>query len=388
MDVADQKDFFANTEYYLSGGIESVLVNSNIKFLLELDLTEIDMRYLCGSILLGLGLISAPLAVAGNLQTVVAKRVVMPLEYQVDGVVEARRKATISAEVAGKVEAVYFDVDDTVQQGDIVLRIHDLEYRAGREQARAVFAEAKANLQEMQLEYDRNADLRHQKLISQAVFDKTNASLKAIQARMTSAQAELAQAEEQLNHTVVRAPYGGVVVERHVEPGEYTRPGEPFMTGYVPDQLRVNVSVSQSIIASLRSGRGARVILLENGNSVEVERITIHPFADSRSHSFPVRLDLAPAKERLFPGMLVKVVVDIGDTTRLLLPRQAMVSRSEINAVYVADKEGRLALRQVRHGARFGDQIEILAGLDDGEAVALDPVRAGIVLKRQQDPSR
>ncbi len=346
------------------------------------------MRYLCGSILLGLGLISAPLAVAGNLQTVVAKRVVMPLEYQVDGVVEARRKATISAEVAGKVEAVYFDVDDTVQKGDVVLRIRDLEYRAHLEQARAALAEARANRQEVQLEYDRNADLRHQKLISQAVFDKTNASLKAVQARMTSAQAELAQAKEQLNHTVVRAPYGGVVVERHVEPGEYTRPGEPFMTGYAPDQLRVNVSVSQSIIASLRSARQARVVLLENGNSVEVERITIHPFADSSSHSFPVRLDLAPAKDRLFPGMLVKVVVDIGDTTRLLLPRQAMVSRSEINAVYVADEEGRLALRQVRRGARFGDQIEILAGLDDGETVALDPVRAGIELKRQQDPDR
>ena len=267
------------------------------------------MRYLCGTFLLALGLTSAPLAAAGELQTVVAKRVAMPLEYQVDGVVEARRKATISAEVAGKIEAVYFDVDDTVQQGDVVLRIRDLEYRAHLEQARAALAEAKANLQEMQLEYDRNADLRQQKLISQAVFDKTNASLKAVRARMTSEQAELAQAEEQLNHTVVRAPYAGVVVERHVEPGEYVRPGEPIMTGYAPDQLRVNVSVSQSVITSLRNGRRARVVLLENGNSVEIERITIHPFADSSSHSFPVRLDLAPAKDRLFPGMLVKVVV-------------------------------------------------------------------------------
>ena len=346
------------------------------------------MRYLCGTILLGLGLISAPFAQAAELQTVSAKRVVMPLEYRVDGVVEARRKATISAEVAGKIEAVYFDVDDTVKQGEIVLRIRDLEYRASLEQARAALAGATANLQEMKLEYDRNADLRRQKLISQAVFDKTNAGLKAAQARLTSAQAELAQAEEQLAHTVVRAPYGGVVVERHVEPGEYTRPGEPFMTGYAPDQLRVNVNVSQSVIASLRIGRRARVVLLDNGNSVDVERITIHPFADSKSHSFPVRLDLAPATDRLFPGMLVKVVVDIGDTARLLVPSRAMVSRSEINAVYTADKEGRLALRQVRPGSRFGDQIEILAGLDDGESIALDPVRAGIELKRQQEADR
>lgn len=346
------------------------------------------MLYLCRFTLLVSGLLVASMVIADNLPTVIAKRVTMPLEYQVDGVVEARRKATIAAEVAGKVEAVYFDVDDTVQQGDVVLRIRDLEYRARLEQARAALAEAQANLQEVKLEYDRNADLRRKKLISQAVFDKTNASLKAVQARMTSTQAALEQAREQLNHTVVRAPYGGVVVERHVEPGEYTRPGEPFMTGYAPGQLRVSVNVSQSIIASLRNGRPARVVLLEDGNSVAVERITIHPFANSKSHSFPVRLDLAPATDRLFPGMLVKVVVDIGDTTRLLLPSQAIVSRAEISAVYVVGQEGRWALRQVRRGARFGDQIEILAGLDDGETVALDPVRAGIELKRQQGVDR
>ena len=351
------------------------------------------MLYLCRSTLFVPGLFAALLftasmVMAGNLPTVVVKQVTMPREYQVDGVVEARRMATISAEVAGKIEAVYFDVDDTVQQGDVVLRIRDLEYRARLKQTRAALAEANANLQEAKLEYDRNADLRRQKLISLAVFDKTNARLKAVQAHVTSAQAELAKAEEQLTHTVVRAPYSGVVVERHVEPGEYTRPGEPFMTGYAPDQLRVNVSVSQSVIASLRDGRPVRVVLLENGNSVEVERVTIHPFADSSSHSFPVRLDLAPTKDRLFPGMLVKVVVDIGDMTRLLLPRQAMVSRSEINAVYVVDQDGRLTLRQVRPGSDFGDQVEILAGLDNGEIIALDPVRAGIELKRQQDADR
>jgi hypothetical protein len=71
-----------------------------------------------------------------------------------------------------------------------------------------------------------------------------------------------------------------------------------------------------------------------------------------------------------------------------LVPSQALVSRAEIDALYVVDKEGRLALRQVRRGSRFDDQIEILAGLDAGENIALDPVRAGIELKRQQDADR
>jgi multidrug efflux pump subunit AcrA (membrane-fusion protein) len=83
--------------------------------------------------------------------------------------------------------------------------------------------------------------------------------------------------------------------------------------------------------------------------------------------------------------MLVKVALTIGSVDRLLLPQQALVSRSEVNAVYVIGDHGRLAFRQVRPGNRFGEQVEILAGLDENETVALDPVRAGIEHKRQLD---
>jgi len=332
---------------------------------------------------LALVLASGQAAAVDVLPTIAATVVVMPLEYQVDGVVEARRQATLSSEVAGKIEAVFFDVDDTVEKGDVVLKIRDREYRAQLKKARATLEEARANLQEMRLAHERNDGLRKQKLISQAVYDKSSASLKAAQARASSAEANLVLAEEQLGYTVVRAPYSGVVVERHVEVGESTRPGQPFMTGYAPGQLRVSANVPQSIVARLRIERMVRVVLLEDGRSLDVERITIHPFADPQNHSFPVRLDLPPSKDTLYPGMLVKVVVTIGESRRLLVPQRALVSRSEVNAVYLQDSAGKLVFRQVRPGNLYADQVEILAGLDAGETVVLDPVRAGIQMKRQ-----
>jgi multidrug efflux pump subunit AcrA (membrane-fusion protein) len=82
--------------------------------------------------------------------------------------------------------------------------------------------------------------------------------------------------------------------------------------------------------------------------------------------------------------MLVKVALTTGDTQRLLLPQQALVSRSEVNAVYVIDDDGAISLRQVRPGNRFGEQVEILAGLSVDERVALDPVLAGIEYKRRE----
>ncbi len=334
-------------------------------------------------VLVILGLLVASRLAAAPVETLVAERIVQPLEYRVDGVVEARRQATLSAQVAGEVEAVYFDVDDFVEQGSVVMKIRDRDYRARLEQARAALAEAEAALREARLEFRRSEDLRKQKLISQAQFDRAEASLAAAVARTDSATAAVVGAEELLGYTVLRAPYSGVVVERHVEPGESMQPGQPIITGYAEGELRVSADVPQSQIDALRRLREVRVIRLEDGVSMAVEKITIHPFANPANHSFRVRLDLPSQASGLYPGMLVDVALAVGETERLLLPSAVLVSRSEVNAVYVADADGRLSLRQVRPGNRFGERIEILAGLEAGERVALDPVQAGIELKRQ-----
>jgi len=333
---------------------------------------------------LGIGLAGPFVGAAESLPQFTAVSISMPLEYEVDGVVEARRQATLSAEISGKIESVSFDIDDKVNKGAVVIRIRDLEYRARLRKARAALTEARANLVESELRYERSEGLLNKKLIAQSAFDEVDANLKAAQARVVSAQADLAQAEELLGHTVVRAPYGGVVVQRHVEPGESIQPGQPIMTGYDPDSLRVSANLPQSIIDSLRQRREARVLLLEDGSSLPLDRITIHPFANPRNHGFAVRLDLSPGHRQLYPGMLVKVAVSIGEISRLLVPRQALVSRSEVNALYLKRADGRLDFRQVRSGNQYGDQVEILAGLDAGEIVVLDPVRAAIELKRQR----
>ncbi len=322
-------------------------------------------------------------AAAETLARLIVEPTAMSLERELDGVVEARRQATLSAEVAGKIEAVNFDVDDYVEQGQVVLRIRDREYRAGVEQARAALAEARAGLGDARLEFKRSQDLLRQKLISRAQFDRAEAALKAAEARRAAAAAGLERAEELLGHTIVKAPYSGVVVARHVEPGESVSPGQPIMSGYAVGELRVSADVPQSMIAQLRARREARVVVIESGESIAVDRITIHPFANPQNHSFRVRLELPRQPLPLFPGMLVKVAIALGETERLLIPQAALVSRTEVNAVYVIDADERVTLRQVRPGNRFGEQVEILAGLDAGETIALDPVAAGIALKQQ-----
>ncbi len=93
-----------------------------------------------------------------------------------------------------------------------------------------------------------------------------------------------------------------------------------------------------------------------------------------------MRVNLPDGAGPLYPGMFIKVGFVVGETKRLLVPADAVARRSELSAVYVVDGET-VTLRQVRVGRRYGDQVEILAGLAEGEQVATNPIDAAIYLK-------
>jgi hypothetical protein len=102
----------------------------------------------------------------------------------------------------------------------------------------------------------------------------------------------------------------------------------------------------------------------------------VFPEADATTHTFHARANLPANATDLHPGMFVKVGLVVGDTERFLIPAGALVTRSEVTAVYVLTKSGVVTLRQVRIGPTFGDRVEVLAGLSVGDQVVLDPVTA------------
>ena len=196
----------------------------------------------------------------------------------------------------------------------------------------------------------------------------------------------MVQAQEQVEHTVVRAPYSGIVVKRHVEVGETASVGQALLTGLTLEKLRVNVEIPQTYVTSVRKFKTARVYLPQSEQAtVPSSSLTVFPFADATSHTFRARINLAKEGGGMYPGMFVKVALKTGEETRLVVPVSAVAYRSEVAAVYVLDEKGKVSMRQVRVGRITGDKIEILAGLEAGERVALDPIKAGAELKRQQE---
>ena len=309
-------------------------------------------------------------------------------EFRLDGVVEAINRATVSAQTGGSIQQMLVDVDDYVEKGEVILQLKDVSQQAQLKKAQAGEKEAISNLAKAEDEFERIKGIYAKKVVSKSQMDDATHALSADKARLESARASLEEAREQLSYTRVKAPYSGIVIERHVEAGETVQPGTKLMTGVSLDKLRVNVDVPQSLINKIRQFGKAFVYtdaeLNGEQHQVVVEKITIFPIADHASNTFKVRLDLPAGIKGLFPGMFVKTSLITGEKQVLMVPQESIVYRSEVTAVYVILDDGTINFRHVRLGnASNGSQV-ILSGLSAGENVALDPIKAGIAVMQQR----
>lgn len=329
-----------------------------------------------------LSLLSIP--AHAEIKTGIVEKVTIPRVFRLDGVIEAVNQSTISAQTSGQVEVIYYDVDDMVEQGALLVKLKDTEQQAALRRAEADLRAAQAVLEDARKNYRRTKDLHSRKLVAKSDLDNAQVELNTARAKLDVARAALEQAREQLAHTRITAPYTGIVTERHVQVGEIAHPGMPLMSGISLEELRVTVDVPQSLIVAIRE-KGRAQVELPGGNWIEVRDLTIFPFADPASNTFKVRLKLPNNIERLFPGMLVKNAFETGVAPALVAPASAIVFRSEVTGVYVRDEDQQIQFRYVRLGDPLGEEaVAVLSGLQEGDEVFLDPIAAGVELKRQR----
>ena len=304
------------------------------------------------------------------------------LTYSAEAVVEAVRQSTVSSQISGRIIDLRFDVGDFVKKGEVIARIDERAASQAVASSEAQVAQARAALGNSRAEYERARQLVAQKFLSQAALDRAEADYKAAQARVTALLAGAGQAQTERSFATIVAPYSGVVSARHVELGEMATPGKPIMTGFDPGTLRVTATVPQAQVAAIQAGAKARVELPSTAAWLAATQVTVIPAADPRTHTTQVRLGLPAEVRGIYPGIYARAHFVTGRAAALLVPRAAVIRRSELTAVYVIPEHATRRnpqLRQIRLGMA-GDEhaVEVLAGLRAGERVALEPVKAGM----------
>jgi RND family efflux transporter MFP subunit len=279
---------------------------------------------------------------------------------EVVGTVRARQRASIEAKISGRIDSVLVAPGHPVKTGDLLVRLDAREIKARLDQAVAAREQAEGDLK-------RFVALFKSQTISQAEFD-------AIQSRARIARAAAAEAETTLGQANVLAPFDGVVTRKFAEVGDLAAPGRALLEVEDPSALRFEADVPET--AAGRMAPGVRLPVRVAGLDRDLEGVVgeISPAIDPASRTFLVKLDLPPV-EGLRIGQFGRVAVPVGETTTLRLPAPAVLRRGQMELVFVV-VDGRAWLRLVKSGKRFGDDVELVSGLEAGEVVVVDGAAA------------
>jgi RND family efflux transporter MFP subunit len=189
--------------------------------------------------------------------------------------------------------------------------------------------------------------------------------------RIDGASAELQAAEIALGETRITAPATGVVVDRRAEPGDLAVPGQPLLVLDDPRAYRLEAVVGESAVGRVQIGQTVPVVVDSLGRTLPGRVAEIIPAADPASRTVTVKLDL-PADPGLRTGLFGRARFPAGERQALLIPLTALIERGQLTSTYVVDAQGVARLRLVTAGARYGDRVEILSGLDAGERIVVE----------------
>jgi RND family efflux transporter MFP subunit len=299
------------------------------------------------------------------------------------GTVRSRTVAGIAPKVMARVLDVRVTAGTLVKQGDVLAVLDDRDVRARVEQARAALAAVEAQARQADADVRRARTLFQKQASTQQDLDAAEARAKATRAQVAQARDAVAEAEVMLGETTVRAPFDGVVAERLVDPGDTITPGRTVVSMHDPQSLRLEADVGERCAAGLAVGRDVAVRFETLGREIPARIEVMAPAADPQTRTFLVKAAL-PAEPDLRPGIFGTLRVACGSHMALLVPPTAVTRTGQLETVRVL-VDGEPRVRHVRTGKVYGDRLEVLSGLQEGERVMVE-ADAGVRRGPRPDP--
>ncbi|MFT5470855.1 MAG: HlyD family secretion protein [Verrucomicrobiales bacterium] len=281
----------------------------------------------------------------------------VPVFEEVVGTVRPRKEAQVSAKVTGRVLEMLATPGKRVEQDEKLAEIEVGELRASLDRAKAGLAQADREL-------TRYRNLLDSGSVTQAEFEK-------VESQQRIAAATVDETQSLVDNASVKAPFDGVITRKLMEPGDFASPGRPLFSLEDSSLLRLEINAGESIAGSLKLGDSYRIQVSGANADLKGEITEIAPSADVGSRTFSIKLDL-PEHPDLRAGQFGRAFLPRGLRTALSVPESALISRGQMDYVFVIEGEA-ARLRIVRTGRRDAGEIEILAGLDDGETIVANP---------------
>jgi HlyD family secretion protein len=318
------------------------------------------------------------------------------------GTLEAHFKSTISPRISGRIQDVLVDMGDRVTAGALLVRLDEVELKPQVDMAEASVAVAQSALDRLQAdrtqalaileqataEHARSANLAPSGAISRSDVDKNTADWKTAQAGLARAEAALVEGRKQLiaaertlayrkailaDATVV-APFNGLVVRRHRDPGDIAVPGSAVLSLISSKELWVTAWVDETEMSRVAVGQSARVVFRSEPDKVYPGKVArLGREADRETREFTVDVRVLELPTNWAVGQRAEVYIETARKNGVIvLPEAFVLWRNGKSGVYV--RQGQYAAwRELTLGLGGGERVEVASGLEPGDAVVLPP---------------
>jgi multidrug efflux pump subunit AcrA (membrane-fusion protein) len=338
--------------------------------------------------------------------------------YEAVGTVRSKVASILSSRITGQILAVHVREGDPVQAGQLLMEIDNREATAQLQKAQEMLEEVERDIQAAESAkiaaeanktlaistFNRYKTLLERRSVSPQKFEEVQARHQAriaeadraeethraffakkeqVLAKMEQAKAEVNQAELSVGSAQIASPIDGLVTAKQAEVGVLATPGLPLVTVEDDTRYRLEAVVEESQIGKIRFGATVRVRIDALGPMEWLGRVVeIGPAADPAIRSSIVKVDLpqkgdrARGRQILRSGFFGKALFSIGQRQALTVPEKAVMLRGQLQEIYVLDPENIARLRLIKTGTQYGQRVEILAGLREGERIVVEGAEA------------
>lgn len=311
-----------------------------------------------------------------ELETTLAMREPLAEPILGTGTVIADKTTNIGPRVDGIIAEVFVQVGDRVRTGDPLFRTRQVDYRLRLESARSSLALARAEAKQVKRDLNRVRALRKKAVVSVEQLEATETRQQIAVARVQTSRTALEQAEQNLEDTVVKAPYDGVITKRLIDEGAMMRTmmssGSFVVQLMKTDVVLAVVRVPEVQLPYIGIGTRARVHVDGVDREFETEVTIVNDLVDPATHTIEVRLPIENPELEVKPGLFVKARLQPEPRPAMLLDRSAVLGFGEERYVFI-ELDGRAARRFVRVRDLDAARVEILAGLEGDERVLIGP---------------
>ncbi|MEE9406922.1 MAG: efflux RND transporter periplasmic adaptor subunit [Polaribacter sp.] len=289
----------------------------------------------------------------------------------ISGKIQASNSADLSTRMMGYVKKVHVNVGDKVRKGQLLVSIHNADLQAKKGQVNAGVTKAQTALNNAKKNYKRFKNLFASNSVTQKEMDDMTANYEMAKSGLESANQIKNEINAQFAYSNIKAPFSGVITSKNIESGDITNPGMPLISIETPKVFEVIAMVPETEISKIKKGTIVNVLVKSMKKTLKGKVNEVSTSAKNTGGQYLVKIALAKTEANILSGMFSTVQFPVERKVKsslVLIPTEAIVTNGQLSGVYTVSESNTAMLRWLRLGRTYGNQVEVLSGLNADES--------------------